>query len=560
MTVRTADLPLGLAPTRPAPGRHTGRPAYGYLVVGAALTALYYLVSGDAREIAYQGTAIGTTGFIVLGIRWYRPSPSLPWWLLAGGMFLWFVGDVLWTWYPYLSGSELPTPSVADLSYFLGYPLLMASMVSIVRSRRAALRRSGWIDAAIVTVVGGLLLWEFAVGDYLAGGVDLPGLVNVSYPIMDAILIGLLARLLFAPGPRTPAYAFLVGAIGLTLVCDIAYARVFVTDSWGIYEALNAGWMFGYVLFGAAALHPSMVTIADADADRQELPLSRRRTVALAIVAALPIAVFLVHERLGIDDPAFGVGAVMLGVLAMVFYRLSSLIGSVERQAVELSELHRDRGLVLDEITRAIEEERTRLAAELHDGPIQRVAGLGMRAYIGLRKLRAGDQGTAATILQEIEDGLGGEVRSLRATMMQLRPPVLSERGLVDALRDHADAIASERGIVTVVDGSVEGRLPPEVETGLYRIAQEALMNVVRHASAARVDVRVDRFDHHVRLQVRDDGLGFDASAKLGHDGGRHFGLLAMRERAAMLHGTLTVRSTPGAGTTVLAEIPVDPA
>jgi signal transduction histidine kinase len=300
-----------------------------------------------------------------------------------------------------------------------------------------------------------------------------------------------------------------------------------------------------------------MVTIGGTP-ERREHPLTRRRTVVLASVAALPIVEFLVSTAVGRDESHASTAVGMLVVLGMVFYRLSSLIGSIERQTVELSGLNHERGLVLDEITRAIEEERTRLAADLHDGPIQRVTGLGMRAYIGLRKLRAGDHGAAAKVLEQIEDDLGLEVRALRAMMTQLRPPVLSERGLVDALRDHAESISSERGIVTVVEGSIDGRLNEEVETGLYRIAQEALMNACRHSRAGRIHVLVEPWDHHVRLTVRDDGAGFDATARSGHDIGQHFGLLAMRERAAMLHGSLTVTSEPGRGTSVIADVPLD--
>ncbi len=143
---------------------------------------------------------------------------------------------------------------------------------------------------------------------------------------------------------------------------------------------------------------------------------------------------------------------------------------------------------------------------------------------------------------------------ALRALMTQLRPPVLSERGLVGALRDHA--ASSESGATVFVEGSVEGRLSPEVELGLYRIAQEALANARRHSHAGRIEVAVASLGHRIRLTVHDDGVGFDASTKVGHTGGRHFGLLAMRERAASMRGSLAVRSAPGAGTTVTVDVP----
>jgi signal transduction histidine kinase len=554
---RPAQPPARLRLARAAPAPRTGRPAFGYLAIGAALSVASLTTHGLSNDVLYEAIAASCIAATVIGILRNRPSTSLPWWLLAGGMSMWFLGDLFWDWYPHLTGRELPSPSVADGAYLLGYPLLLASIALIVRTRGTVLRRSGWIDAAIVAVVFAILIWEFALDRYLVDGITMTEAVNFLYPLMDAVLIGFLARMLFAPGPRTQSYVLLVGAIGLTLVADAAYAHVVATGWWSIYDTIKIGWLAGYVLIGAAALHPSMITIAD-EQERREHPLTRRRAVVLTVVASLPIVEMVVSSSLGGDDSNIDVGVGMLLVLGMVFYRLSSLIGSIERQTLELSTLHEERGLVLDEITRAIEEERTRLSAELHDGPIQRVTALGMRAYMGVQKLRTGDQGATAKALEQIEVGLDGEVRALRALMARLRPPVLSEQGLVDALNDYAETLTSEYGIVTIVEGAIDGRLKPDVETGLYRIAQEALTNARRHSGARRIDVRVDAASGRVRLTVRDDGSGFDAGAKLGHDRGQHYGLLAMRERAKMLRGSLSVTSARGEGTTVVADVPLE--
>lgn len=221
---------------------------------------------------------------------------------------------------------------------------------------------------------------------------------------------------------------------------------------------------------------------------------------------------------------------------------------------VTTTEPRHERGVFLDQIAHAVDEERARFAAELHDGPIQRVTGLGMRLYMGVRELDTGDAGAATRILQDVQDGLHHEVGALRALMTQLSPPVLSERGLVGALRDHAASSGS--GATVVIEGSVEERLSPEVELGLYRIAQEALANARRHSRAGRIEVAVASHGHRIRLTVHDDGVGFDVSTRTGHTGGRHFGLLAMRERAASMRGSLAVRSAPGAGTTVTVDVP----
>jgi signal transduction histidine kinase len=551
-------MAIGTRSTRSTSDRRARRPAYAYLAVGSILAASYYVLPDPTNEAMYDLIALSSAVAIVVGIVRYRPVPVLPWWLLAAGMLAWFAGDMAWDWYPVITGRDLAAPSPADALYLLAYPLLIAAVALVVRTRGAALRRGGWIDAAIVAVVFLTLVWEYGLEDHLSGGLTLAEGVKVAYPLMDALLLGLLARLLFAPGPRTLAYVLLVASMSATLASDTAFTQISAIGSWSAEHALAAGWLVGYLMIGAAALHPSMVTVAG-DADRPEHPLSRRRAVMIAVLTALPILLFVLTEGSAGNHGSHVASAVaVLVVLGMVFYRLSSLIGSIDRQATELGRLHRDRGFVLDEITRAIEEERTRLAAELHDGPIQRVTGLGMRAYVGLRKLRAGDQAAAAKTLQEIESGLNREVHSLRALMTQLRPPVLSERGLTDALRDHADTISSEHGIATLVEGSIDQRLSPEVETGLYRIAQEALMNACRHSGARRIEIRLETMDHVVRLSVRDDGEGFDAQERVERNGGQHFGLLAMRERASMLGGTLQIISSPGHGTSVIAGVPLE--
>jgi signal transduction histidine kinase len=556
MSIRAVDAVGGRRSFVRSTLRRPAAPAYIYLVVGAILTIFDLFTFGRPGELLYEGVTASCIAAIVIGIRRHRPTPSLPWWLLATGNALWLVGDALWGWYPYVMGHELPSPSMADLAYLLGYPPMMVAIALIVRSRGSVLRRESWLDALAVTLIASILIWEIAFQHYLPDGLSFSEAVNFAYPLMDVVLIGFFARLLFAPGARTTAYGLLIASFVVVFAADIVYAREVAADWWTFDNWLNAGWMAGYVLLGASALHPSMraVTLA---AERREQPLSRRRMAVLATIIALPMIDLLLGELRGQDDTSVDTAIVMIVILGLVALRLSSLIDASERQSIELAGLHRERGYVLDEITRAIEDERTRLSAELHDGPIQRLTGYGMRAYVGVRKLRGGDEASAIGTLEGIADGLNAEVRGLRALMSQLRPPVLSERGLVDALRDHADAIASERGIASTVEGPAELRLPPDVETGLYRIAQEALMNATRHSGGTRIDVKVEANDTHVRLWVRDDGAGFDAAEKLNRREGLHFGLLAMRERASMLHGELRIASVPGKGTKVTVVAPI---
>ena len=186
-------------------------------------------------------------------------------------------------------------------------------------------------------------------------------------------------------------------------------------------------------------------------------------------------------------------------------------------------------------------EERNRLARELHDALTQSLFGLRLR-------LEADDVDGARSLLEEIF----GELRSL---ILQLRPPALERDGLVASLAKHLDVVGRTHGIATRLDAGSLGDVEPDTEQALFRIAQEALTNVVKHAGAASVTVHLERTDGTVSLdggrrrsRVRSRAIARSASRRLG--------LVSMHERAADLGGSLVVESEPGGGTSVRARVP----
>jgi signal transduction histidine kinase len=185
-------------------------------------------------------------------------------------------------------------------------------------------------------------------------------------------------------------------------------------------------------------------------------------------------------------------------------------------------------------------EERNRLARELHDALTQSLFGLRLR-------LEAGDMSGATSLLEEI-------FAELRSLILQLRPPALEAEGLVTSLAKHLEVIGRMHGVATRLDASSVGDLGPDAEQALFRIAQEAVTNTVRHASATEVVVRLERADGHVALTVSDDGVGFDPSARAVS--ARRLGLVSMRERTEDLGGRFTITSEMGTGTVVRAEVP----
>ncbi|MDA8292696.1 MAG: ATP-binding protein [Actinomycetota bacterium] len=206
-------------------------------------------------------------------------------------------------------------------------------------------------------------------------------------------------------------------------------------------------------------------------------------------------------------------------------------------------------------VVRAEEEQRRRLARELHDEPLQLFLHLARR----LESL-----GTAAGVPSPVAAGLDAARHQaidaagrLRTLARDLRPPALDRLGLVPALSSLLADLESESGLLTELHLAGDPVRPsPEVELGAFRIVQESARNSVRHAQARRFDVTVAYRPDRLTVSATDDGRGFDPSEASGVGSG-HLGLLGMRERAKVLGGELVVRSRPGSGTTVTATFPL---
>jgi two-component system, NarL family, sensor histidine kinase UhpB len=201
---------------------------------------------------------------------------------------------------------------------------------------------------------------------------------------------------------------------------------------------------------------------------------------------------------------------------------------------------------------KAQEEERKRIAQELHDGTAQTLAALRVR----LRIARSLDQEPARTqLLERISAELGEATEELRRIAQGLRPPALDMLGLAPAIESCARGVAETAGLSVDAElQPIEGMLSPDAELALYRIVQEALSNVARHAAAGSVRLRLTHSGRSVVALVEDDGRGFAAATEMANGG---LGLYGMQERAAYVGGTVDIDSEPGRGTRVRATIPV---
>jgi signal transduction histidine kinase len=214
---------------------------------------------------------------------------------------------------------------------------------------------------------------------------------------------------------------------------------------------------------------------------------------------------------------------------------------------------------------KAVQAERCRLARALHDGLTQDLAALGLRAGLALKLLPDRDEPATSELrghLEAITAGLQHAIREARASVYALRAPDLDGRSVEEGLRILAARFESQTGLP--VELCVEGQSPLRpglaCELALFRVTEEALNNVRRHAAACGVSVRLGWERVAVHLSIEDDGLGFDVEAPActgaaSFEG--HFGLLSMRERVAALDGKLVIDSRPGAGTRVSAVFPL---
>jgi signal transduction histidine kinase len=204
------------------------------------------------------------------------------------------------------------------------------------------------------------------------------------------------------------------------------------------------------------------------------------------------------------------------------------------------------------------EEERRRIARELHDQTSQRLTSVLMTLGV-LAEVKSLEESQAH--LSDLRDAVAQTLEEVHDLALELRPRLLDDLGLVAALRHYLGEFRDRYHIPVdlQVVGMGDGRLDSRVETALYRVAQEALINVARHAHAQSVGVLLEDRGPLVVLIVEDDGTGFDVEEVMGsHVRETNLGLYGMRERAALLGGRLTIESTPGEGTSVFVEIPVD--
>jgi signal transduction histidine kinase len=577
-------------PNAVAAGAHESLPRSGpwqlptwlrYVAIGGVAALLYLGIPGGVplpalvpRLLLYQGVSASAVVALVIGVRRHRPSNLMPWYLLIAGQAVYLLADLTFYGLHDLLHQE-QFPSLADALYLGHYPFVVLAVLQLARSRSRGNDREGLIDASIIAIGVGVLSLIFLIEPAVAanGQPTLMRAAAAAYPIMDMLVLAVAARLVVGVGLRRPAFSLLTSSLAVLLATDAGYIYLQLNGSYQTDtltgRLLDAGWLTFYLLLGASALHPSMRTLSERDL-RARSRLARGRLAFLVSAAVLTPAAIVVQSFRGEQQDTAVLASACSVLFLLVIYRMSGLIRQVETGAAELRErgvalqsalsnlekVESERKHLLDRTMRGVEEERTRIAAELHDGPIQRLTAVGYQLEEASMTFSAADPEYVNRLLSSAQRQLYAEISELRGLMATLRPPVLDELGLGLALADHLDTFERRTGIMCFLDSDRETRLEPEIETVLYRVAQEALINVAKHSRAYHVWVYLRTDDDRADMQIRDDGIGFDPTAVNGLAGRGHFGLAGMRERVEMAGGRYRLLSSPGGGTAIRVRLP----
>ena len=520
------------------------RPARIFLAAELLLGIAYFLLPDSLlRAVVYCTLGLGMVVAVVVGTRLHRPAQPLAWYLLAGGQLSFTVGDAINYTYQWVLEVEPPYPSVADGFYLACYALLAGGLLLLVRERAPGRDLASLIDATIITVGVGLLSWVFLIGPNVRAP-DLllsQRLVSIAYPLCDVLLVAVAVRMWRTGGHTTAASRLLTLGLVALLAADTVYGLSLLGGGWDAGGPVDATWIVFYLGVGLAALHPSMVSLSEPTPPSTRLTRTRLALLAGASLMAPAVLVIQTLRHEPIDVGVIAGGSVVLFLLTLT--RMGGLASEVAMQA--------ERKRAMQTVLRATEQERIRLAADLHDGPVQELTALRYGLTRARNRIQRGQAEQAEGLLAELEDELASGITGLRRLMAELRPAVLDEQGLEVALHNQVRTFEATSGVACAISTGLKSRLAPDLETVLYRVTQETLNNVGKHAGASRVTVSLEAENGSVRLRINDDGAGFDpaVAAKLLSEG--HFGLAGMRERVEMVGGHLSIDSAPGSGTTV---------
>jgi signal transduction histidine kinase len=560
--------------------RLPSRAASVYVALGAVATAVYFALPDDAQSIAFVVVGLTAAGAIYVGATRNLERDRLAWYLFALGILCEVAGDAIFAVYEIRLHREPPVPSVADVFYLGGYPLLAAGIFLLLRRLGAQATRAAVLDTAIVGVGVAVVQWIFFVDPYTHMGLaSAERIVDMAYPAMDALLLVAFAQLLVGPGHRTVSYRLLLASVALWVVADEIYGLTVSSYRGG--DWIDALWLVSYVFWGAAALEPSMAHVADRD--RRALPRLTRARLALLAGALLTAPAVIVLERLlhhHVHALVAAVGAALIAVLVLA--RLAGLVTAVERsrgserlarrEAENAQRLLVTQNTQLRELDRLKDEFVSSVSHELRT-PLTSISGY---AELLLEDATDEETRTHLRVVERNAERLLGLVSDLlfAARLQGGRLDLELEQVDLRALVEESVAAARPGAEAARVELHVTAAAVPAVDGERARLAQ-LLDNLVSNAikftpAGGHVDIALGARDGMVHLEVSDTGIGISDDER-GHLFERFFRSQAALEQQIQgtglglyiskaivdAHGGRIAARSEGEGTTFVVELPV---
>lgn len=534
-------------------------------VVALGSTLAYQLLQdrGALNAVYFAYGLICAVVVIVMGYR-QRRGAGRALLFIGVGIAAGVAGDGIWAYDEVFRHQQTAFPSGADALYLSSYPLQLLGLWLLLRSRIGAASRETMLDVTVVTCGVASLAWTFVIRFYALDPDSSPleRTISALYPIADVLLVAVIVRIFLLTGTTRRMERWMAAATLASLTGDVIYSFQTLHDTYHAGSIVDTIWLASYASWMIGALHAGDAsgTAAPVRPTRVSSALSAWRVGYLALGALLaPVClVFWIDQRTAPDLVVVATLSALTFVLVMA--RLVLALQELARANQLVVQGQTDRRTLLQEIVATAERERVRIATELHDGPVQMLSAVSFDLQLGLMALAEGDRAEVETILSRTTRTVTAEIRAIRQLMTSLRPPVLDEAGIAFAIEEHARSVAERTGLLITCTLDLPAHLDPTTETDLYRIVQEALSNVARHADAHRVAIALTVDDGRARLTVEDDGRGVPPLpiSQLLRTG--HFGLAGMAERAEAAGGSMLIEPATAGGTLLRITLPVQPA
>ena len=524
--------------------------------------AVGYLAGPFRAGPVYNAIGFSAVPAMVIGVRMHRPTARWAWYVLAFAEVLFVGGDVLAYNYTAIFGGALPSISIADVFYLSCYPVTAVGLLLLIRSRNPGRDWASLIDAAIVTIGLGLLSWLVLIAP-LAHNAALPlgtKVVSIAYPLSDILVLGVAVRLAVGRGRRSPAYYMIVGALVFVLAADSAYGWSLLHGVYNLATPLDAGWIAAHLLFGAAALHPSMTTVSQpAEA---ELRLSPWRLVAIAAAALIAPVVIVVKASVlgGSEEIVAGFAAIVL--FTLVVLRMAGLARDQAAAAERERTMRRTAGALVAasspaQIVRAAQDAAAMLAGATARPTVLQVEErdgarwlVGPDPACGEDDLQVALASLPADVVDRLERRLAVSVETADAAVLGssvaatpiFAAPILSQGRLAGAvvLLDAADASNPTRDSLEMLAAQVGLALESAAltENALRTQSEAHLSALVQHSTDVILVITSDTTVTYASPSIREI-LGYETRDFVGQ---RLLGYVAVEDQA-LFQPVLTLAS-----------------